>query len=205
MSEDHDLRRTQEFFAPRAAVWEDRFPDDDAAYAAAVDEMRLRAGAVVADLGCGTGRALPFLRRSVGANGAVVAIDATLEMLQVARDKRRDEYASLVLADVHALPLATGAVDAFFAAGLLMHVADPVALLRSLAAMASSGACLAVFHPIGRSALARCHGRELRPDELLDARNLPRALAASGWALASIDDGEARYLALATRTPDATA
>ncbi len=33
------LRRTRAFFGSRAAHWDERFPDDDAAYAAAVDEL----------------------------------------------------------------------------------------------------------------------------------------------------------------------
>jgi SAM-dependent methyltransferase len=197
------LRRTREFFASRAATWEHRFPDDAAAYAAAAAEMHLQPGQVVVDLGCGTGRALPFLRSAVGASGAVVAVDATPEMLQVAREKGRGEYASLMVADVNALPLGHGSVDAFLAAGLLTHVDAPLALLRALAATASPGARLAVFHPIGRAALARRHGRELRHDELLDPRNLPAALSANGWELATIDDGEHRYLAIATRTAHA--
>ena len=39
------LAETRGFFAPRAAAWEERFPDDDdPAYAAAVAEVGLRAG-----------------------------------------------------------------------------------------------------------------------------------------------------------------
>src|SRR4029450_10626371 len=38
------LTEPRAFFAPRAATWEQRFPDDDPAYAAAVSELDLRAG-----------------------------------------------------------------------------------------------------------------------------------------------------------------
>jgi SAM-dependent methyltransferase len=151
---------------------------------------------VVVDLGCGTGRALPLLREAVGPDGVVLGVDVTPEMLEVARMKGRGE---LVLADVARPPLAPGRVDVVFAAGILTHVPDPPALLRTLAEVTRSGARLALFHAIGRAALARRHGRTLGPDELFDPSVLPGVLAASGWRCDRVDDGDDRYLALATR------
>jgi trans-aconitate methyltransferase len=95
------------------------------------------------------------------------------------------------------LPLAPRSVDAVFAAGLLSHIPDVHALLVSLTPVVAPGGRLAVFHPIGRRALAERHQRELAPDELLDPRVLPGVLAEAGWATDHIDDAEDRYLALA--------
>jgi ubiquinone/menaquinone biosynthesis C-methylase UbiE len=106
-----------------------------------------------------------------------------------------------MLADATRLPFAPNCVDVFFAAGLLTHVPDPGALLRDLARAARPNCRLAVFHPIGREALARRHHRQLRPDELLDPRVLPVVLATAGWTLDDIDDAEHRYLAVASRLP----
>jgi SAM-dependent methyltransferase len=195
------LRDSREFFGPRAATWDQRFPDDEPAYADAVVALRPPSGGTVVDLGCGTGRALPFLRDAVGAAGLVVGVDATPEMLRAARDHRRDDHAPLVLADVTRLPFAPRRVDGFFAAGIVPHAPDPAALLELLARAGRPGCRLAIFHPVGRAALARRHHRELQPDELLDPRVLPGVLAASGWAPESVDDADHRYLALATLAP----
>ena len=57
---------SREFFGPRAATWDAEFGDDMRAYAAAVDEATIPAGSNVVEVGCGTGRALPVMRRSTG-------------------------------------------------------------------------------------------------------------------------------------------
>jgi SAM-dependent methyltransferase len=193
------LLRTRQFFGPRAAGWEERFPDDEPAYADAIAALDPKRGGVVLDLGCGTGRALPLLQRAVGEHGLVVGVDATPEMLHFASDHRRDAAARLMLADAAHLPLAPNRVDAVFAAGIVTHVPDPPDLLRSLARVAQPGCRLAIFHPIGREALARRQDRQLQPDELLDPRVLPEVLEAAGWTLTNIDDAPHRYLALAAK------
>jgi hypothetical protein len=91
-------------------------------------------------------------------------------------------------------------VDVIFAAGFLSHLSNPVLGLVELARVARGPARLALFHPVGRAALAHQHARTLRSDDPLDPENLPAVLAAAGWSLDSVDDGVERYLALATRT-----
>jgi SAM-dependent methyltransferase len=196
---DDALERTREFFGPRAASWDERFPDDEAAFARAAAELGVPSGASVLDVGCGTGRALPALRAEVGVSGAVIGLDVTPEMLATARSKGRDGDGALVLADSRSVPLVGASVDAVFAAGLITHVSDPEGTLRELARVTRPTGRLALFHPIGRTALAERHGRALRPGELLDPKVLPGVLAAAGWIHPEIDDARDRYWALAVR------
>ena len=58
---------------------------------------------------------------------------------------------------------------------------------------------IAVFHPVGRAALAARHGHPLRGDELLDPSVLPGVFAPADWTLETLDDSAERYLALARR------
>lgn len=197
MADDHT--HVQEFFAARAADWDARFPDDGPAYAAAVAGLGLRAGDVVLDAGCGTGRALPFLRDAVGPRGSVLGVDVTPAMLEAAVRAGRHRGAQLVLADVARLPLRTGALDAVFAAGLIAHLPQPAENLRELARAVRPGGLLALFHPIGRAALAARQGRQITPDDLRAEPNLRTLLDASGWRLTSYTDESDRFLALAVR------
>ncbi|MEU2910058.1 class I SAM-dependent methyltransferase [Streptomyces massasporeus] len=191
--------RVQEFFTARAADWDSRFPDDGPAYAAAVAELGLRTGDRVLDAGCGTGRALPPLRAAVGASGVVLGADLTPAMLREAVRAGRDRDGQLLLADVASLPLRSRSLDAVFGAGLISHLGDPAENLRELARVVRPGGVLALFHPIGRAALAARHGRPLTPDDLRAEPSLRPLLTGSGWRLTSYVDEDSRFLALAVR------
>ncbi len=197
MSDDHT--HVQEFFTARAADWDARFPDDAPVYAAAVAELGLRAGGRVLDAGCGTGRALPPLREAVGPSGVVLGVDLTPAMLEAAVRAGRDRDGGLVLADVAALPLRTESLDAVFAAGLIAHLPDPAANLRELARVVRPEGTLALFHPVGRAALAARQGRRLTPEDLRAEGNLGPLLARSGWRMISYVDEDERFLARAVR------
>ncbi|MEY2241666.1 class I SAM-dependent methyltransferase [Streptomyces sp. BF23-18] len=197
MSDDHT--HVQEFFGARAAGWDSRFPDDGPAYAAAVARMGLRTGDRVLDAGCGTGRALPSLRAAVGGTGVVVGADLTSAMLEAAIRAGRDRDGRLLLADVTALPLRDESLDAVFAAGLVAHLPNPAENLVELARVVRPGGALALFHPIGRAALAARQGRQITPDDLRAEHNLGPLLAASGWDMTSYVDEDDRFLALAAR------
>ncbi|MFF8642756.1 class I SAM-dependent methyltransferase [Streptomyces sp. NPDC015345] len=197
MSDDHT--KVQEFFTARAADWDSRFPADGPAYRAAVAELRLRPGSRVLDAGCGTGRALPALRDAVGASGIVLGADLTPAMLEAAREAGRDRDGQLLLADVARLPLLAESLDAVFGAGLIAHLPDPAENLRELRRVVRPGGLLALFHPIGRAALAARQGRRITSDDLRAEANLGPLLAGSGWHMTSYVDEDARFLALAVR------
>ncbi|MGW5636237.1 class I SAM-dependent methyltransferase [Streptomyces sp. NPDC003832] len=197
MSDDHT--HVQEFFSARAAGWDARFPDDGPAYAAAVAELGLRAGDRVLDAGCGTGRALPPLRAAVGPTGVVLGADLTPAMLEAAVRAGRHRDGQLLLTDVAALPLRPDALDAVFGAGLIAHLPQPSRDLRELARVVRPGGTLALFHPIGRAALAARQGRRITPEDLRAEPNLRPLLAGSGWRMTSYVDEDARFLALAVR------
>ncbi|WP_416071379.1 class I SAM-dependent methyltransferase [Streptomyces sp. ME02-8801-2C] len=203
MSDDRtaDHTHVQDFFSARAADWDLRFPDDGPAYAAAVAELGLREGARVLDAGCGTGRALTPLRAAVGPSGVVLGADLTPAMLEAAVRAGRGADGHLLLADAAVLPLRSECLDAVFAAGLIAHLPHPAANLRELARVVRPGGTLALFHPIGRAALAARQGRRITPDDLRAEAVLGPLLAGAGWRMTSYVDEDRRFLALAVRLP----
>ena len=49
-----------------------------------IQQLPVRRGDTVLDVGCGTGFCLPLLQQKVGPTGAIIGIDASEQMLQVA-------------------------------------------------------------------------------------------------------------------------
>ncbi|MFI1933357.1 class I SAM-dependent methyltransferase [Streptomyces sp. NPDC020330] len=198
MADDH-THHVLDFFTPRAAGWDSRFPDDGPAYTTAVGLLGLCPGDAVLDAGCGTGRALPALRAAVGPEGTVLGADLTPAMLEAAVRAGRGESGTLLRADVARLPLRDGALDAVFGAGLVSHLVCPEAGMAEFARVVRPGGVLALFHPIGRAALAARQGRTVTDDDLRAEPRLRALLAGSGWRLESYTDEDDRFLALAVR------
>jgi SAM-dependent methyltransferase len=198
-SSREQIDETRAFFGVRARNWDTKFGDDLPAYARAVAEAQIPPGAVVADVGCGTGRGTPALRSAVGFRGRVLALDVTREMLDTLRDAGRGDGVHLVMADAQRLPLGTGALDGVFAAGLVPHLRYPEQGLRELARVTRAEGCLILFHPSGRRALACRHGTEISGDDVMNRPVLADLLGGTGWRLVDYDDAEHRFFALALR------
>jgi SAM-dependent methyltransferase len=105
-----------------------------------------------------------------------------------------------LVGDARRLPFPDARLDAVFASGLLTHLPDPPAGLREFARVTRPGGRLALFHPIGRAALAARKGHPVSPDDIRDPAHLPAALSAAGWVLLALHDDPDRYLAVATRS-----
>jgi SAM-dependent methyltransferase len=94
----------------------------------AIEALRLGAGDVVLDIGCGAGQTLLQLAERVGAGGQVIGVDVAPSLLEIA--KRRTEPLSqvrLIQADAQSLDLPDASADAVFSRFGVMAFDDPVA------------------------------------------------------------------------------
>lgn len=92
-----------------------------------VEFSRAQPGAVVCEVGAGTGNFLDLFREVAG---VLIAVDLTPEMLHSALDAHPGHIA--IVADGMALPLASGAVDLACCAQTIHHVPEPVRLIAEL-------------------------------------------------------------------------
>lgn len=53
----------------------------------AVDRLELRPGDIVIDVACGTGLSFPLIEERIGAQGKLIGVDLSAEMLQKAQDR----------------------------------------------------------------------------------------------------------------------
>jgi 2-polyprenyl-3-methyl-5-hydroxy-6-metoxy-1,4-benzoquinol methylase len=106
----------------------------------------LRRGMRVLDVGCGPGDVSIIAARLVGQEGAVLGIDAAAAAIELARTRAAErglENVSFEATSIADISL-DGPVDAVIGRLILMHLPDPVAALRHLAAMVRPGG-LVVF------------------------------------------------------------
>ena len=105
---------------------------------------------MVLDAACGTGRALPALRDAAG-RGVVIGIDVATEMIAAAARAGRGAVprpaTTPTCSRCRCVP---SCVDAVFKAGIVSHLPDAAAGLRSFARVTRMGGRLALFHPVGR-------------------------------------------------------
>jgi SAM-dependent methyltransferase len=118
-----------------------RTAEDSAAYLL----PHLTAGSSLLDIGCGPGTITADLAARV-APGAVVAVDQSADVLDVARaevQRRNLSNVSFTTADVHKLDFPDDAFDVVHAHQVLQHVADPVRALREMRRVCRPGGVVA--------------------------------------------------------------
>jgi 2-polyprenyl-3-methyl-5-hydroxy-6-metoxy-1,4-benzoquinol methylase len=107
----------------------------------------LRPGMRVLDIGCGPGDVAFLAARLVGPSGTVLGVDAAAEIIELARTRAAERgldnvsFEPTAIADISV----DEPVDAVIGRLILMHLPDPVATLRHLAAMVRRGGLIAVF------------------------------------------------------------
>jgi SAM-dependent methyltransferase len=97
-------------------------------------------GLRVLDAGCGMGRWLHFAREQ---GAAIVGMDVSAAVDVAAR--REGTTADFVQADLRSPPFAAGSFDLVYSFGVVHHLADPAAAVRSLAALVKSGGTLRLY------------------------------------------------------------
>ncbi|SFO03611.1 Methyltransferase domain-containing protein [Geodermatophilus obscurus] len=118
-------------YAPATAAW--------------LDTAGLAPGATVVDLGCGLGAVTLAAAERVGPTGRVIGVDAAARPLEVARRRAAAAgHRTVVLeqADVTTWE-PPGPVDAVLGRLLLLHLADPVALVARMAGLVRPGGVVA--------------------------------------------------------------
>lgn len=105
------MRRPQRYssFARAYDVLSGEWPVYRAGRVTGIGALQLRRGALVLDIGCGTGLNIPLIREVVGPTGRVVGVDASAKMLAQARAKaRRRGWLNIDLVNADATTLKPG-------------------------------------------------------------------------------------------------
>lgn len=109
---------------------------------AIMEQLAIRQGAAILDIGCGIGQDTQDLARAVGPQGRVIGIDSSEIMLQEARARavHMQLPVEYVLADATQLPFANESFDGCQASRVLGHLREPEKALAEMVRVTRPGA-----------------------------------------------------------------
>src|ERR1700722_10027632 len=95
----------------RCLAYMDSLPGFQQYKAAILESMKLRRGAITADLGCGLGFDVQRISAIVGSTGCAIGIDSSMALIKSARSAiDRFPAIEFIQADIQSLPFAGGAL-----------------------------------------------------------------------------------------------
>lgn len=142
------------FFDRLAPQWDAEMVRSDDVIDTILDNAQVRPGAVVLDVGCGTGVLIPdYLKRNAA---SVTGVDISPEMVRIAREKFQQENVRFLNGDVEELDCGE-TYDVIMVYNAFPHFPDPERLIATLAGMLKPGGTLTVAHGMSRAAVDRHH------------------------------------------------
>ncbi|MFF4955482.1 methyltransferase domain-containing protein [Streptomyces sp. NPDC001222] len=163
-----------------------------------LDELDVRPGHTVLDLGCGPGTDLEALAAAVTATGTVLGVDHDQAMVDAARARTADQpVVDVRPGDVHDLALPDHCADRARTDRVLQHVSDPRLALSEVHRVLRPGGrlvmgepdweTLSVDHP--EDALSRAYTRYVADVVIRNAslgRQLPRLATETGFTVPAV-------------------
>jgi len=160
--------------------------------------LQIELGAVVLDMGCGTGVLFPVLLEEVGREGRIVALDISDEMLRRAHAKGYP--IQCVQGDAQSLPLSEGVFDWVICNAVFPHFSDKLRALAELRRVLKDGGRLVICHTASRQAINEMHraiGGIVARDTIPDKGEMLRLLQEAGLIQVQVRDEPSQYLVLA--------
>lgn len=168
-------------------------------------EINPRPGQRLLEIGCGTGRVLPWLRNAAGPDGAAVGLDLSFGMLREIWNKSIDSASGirkknscglLIQGEARRLPFPDESFDQVFVLNTFPHLEPRNTVLAEVQRVLVAGGALHIVHFCGREFVNRIHaeaGEEVREDRLPRGKTLAAMLKAMGFEVFSVEDREEFY------------
>lgn len=166
-----------------------------------VDNIEVKEGWDILDLGCGTGILFDILRRRVGDSGSITGVDFSFKMAEKAHRNFPFPNVNVVDADAILLPFQDSTFDSVFAFSAFPHFSDQQRALDETHRVLKPNAKLYIIHLESSKELSEIHrriGGAVENDEIPAAARLQEMLDNSKFVEVSIEDHPGLYLATAT-------
>ena len=167
-----------------------------------IEDLGIKAGDTILDVGGGTGILLPLLYEVAGNKGKIVSLDIAEEMLKQARNNSHPNNIHYVHADAAAIPLASETFNFVICYSCFPHFPNKLKALAEMARVLRSKGRLVICHSASRHEINELHksiGDVIGNDTIPDEAMMRKMLAASGLKPIELRDESHRYLAIAAK------
>jgi len=155
----------------------------------------------VLDSGTGTGRLIPLIRRAVGRQGKIAAMDFSYEMLKIAQQNHIRENPLFIQSNAEKLPFLNKIFDVVICFALFPHISDKPKAVKEFFRLLKPGGRLYIAHTMSREELNLFHSRIKGPvcqDFLPEDSEMEEMIAAAGFEDVRIRNEKALYIAQAS-------
>jgi len=194
----------QEYFDQLAPTWDNELsPERLKSLGRIINELGIRPGYNVVDIGSGTGILLPFLITELGDEGKIVALDFSAEMLIQGKAKSSLPIVNFIQADGMAIPLSDDSMDLAICNSVFPHFGDKAKALKEIARVLRNGGRLAICHAMSREMINQLHqsiGGAVANDLLPDEFQLKGLIKQAGLRITHFEDVPERYLVIAEKS-----
>ncbi|NGX99213.1 MAG: class I SAM-dependent methyltransferase [Candidatus Afipia apatlaquensis] len=162
----------REFFNSMAEKWDVVCKHDTHKINYFLELLNIENGAKVLDVGTGTGVLIPYLTALVGANGSIVAVDASDKMLEVAKSKYHFSNVSFVCGDVLESNIPKNYFDSIICYSVFPHFQDKQKAIKIISQYLKKEGKFIICHSQSREHINNIHrnvSEAVAKDDLPDA------------------------------------
>jgi ubiquinone/menaquinone biosynthesis C-methylase UbiE len=203
-SVDRLAMQLQKYFDQLAPTWDKELtPDRLKCLGKIIEELGIKPGNHVLDIGSGTGVLIPFLIARLGTEGKVIALDFSMEMLVQAQAKHFTPIVGFAQADVLAIPLVDESMNLAICNSAFPHFSDKGNALKEIARVLTTNGRLAICHTMSREIINQLHqsiGGAVANDLLPDEFELREMVKQARLKITNFEDGPERYLVIAEKS-----
>jgi ubiquinone/menaquinone biosynthesis C-methylase UbiE len=153
-----DKQYSRAYFNTKAESW-DVTPRSNAPHQlqTLIERLDINQGALVLDVGSGTGVFVPYIQRKVGEDGRVICVDFALNMLTIARVKMNHNSITHVCAEIETAGFNAGVFDAAVCYSTFPHFHDKPLALGNIYNLLQPGGKIFICHSASREFINDIH------------------------------------------------
>jgi ubiquinone/menaquinone biosynthesis C-methylase UbiE len=193
---------TESYFNGKADIWDEKVAENDPVKLQNMaDNLDIRLGANILDVGTGTGVFVPFLLKIIGPNGKLACLDFAEKMIEKAREKYFEGNIEYVCTDIHSTDFADKTFDAVICYSSFPHFHNKTRALKEINRVLKKGGMLFICHTSSRTDINKIHRQiqEVRHDLIPDKEEMQELFLSAGFDDIEIRDEPSSYLARAKK------